>query len=513
MIKLIETDRIADLQAKVAPAALFTRLISSSFVAGLPISLLYAVYLDVVDIGLLWNTLSFGESLTGATFLMLSYIGVWRAAYGAHRHDRFAIIGFLFAYFAASLGILYFLARQIAIVLIASNSSIFFLSLLLFSCLLQLSLAFVFLRSVRAIISHTRAELDLSSNAPSGIGSENIHWVEIFGAPAVIRRAKGVGSISLYALSSVVLGSWLYPILLTPFVTTMIIDGIRQTCSYYFSIGFPELIEACISTEVVSITPGFFAYFLISVIALGLFLLLRFCAERLIIRHLREASRNSFERNTVYLRSFGEDLVKIDRKRRGALSRLLYATDILRPSLDFMLSQLLMHQGPVVSLGKPGQTMAPFGTQKIYLPENDWKQEVCRLISESVRIVICLDTSDGVKWELDEIFASRSDTKALFLLSPENICVGRSSASFSVLCSAAHTFSSPLEKHFLDLVPLIDSKRIIGFFYDYSSDSLVAFEAREPLWENYAVMVKAFNRKGDIHLCSRSTQVHHAVVA
>ncbi|WP_127044929.1 hypothetical protein [Pseudorhodobacter sp. E13] len=293
----------------------------------------------------------------------------------------------------------------------------------------------------------------------------------------------------------------------------MIIDGIRQACSYYFAIGFPELIEACISTEVASITPSFFAYFSISVIALGLFLLLRFFAERLIIRHLRGSSRNSHERNTVYLRSFGEDLVKLDRKRRGPLSRLLYATEILRPSLDFMLSQLLMHQGPVVSLGKPGQIMAPFGTQKSYLPENDWKQEVSRLISESVRIVVCLDTSDGVKWELDEIFSSRSDTKTLFLFSPDSICFGKGSASFSVLCSAADTFSSPLEKHFSDLLPLIGSKRIIGFFYDYSSDSLVAFEAREPLWENYAVMVKAFNRKGDIHLGSRGTQLHHAFVA
>ncbi|WP_127044791.1 hypothetical protein [Pseudorhodobacter sp. E13] len=205
MIEVIETDRIAGLQRAVAPAALFTRLISSSFVAGLPISLLYASYLDVVDISLLWNTLSVGESVTLATFLMLSYIGVWRAAYGAHRHERFAIIGFIFAYFAASLGVLYFLGNQIAIVLIASSSSIFLLSLFLFSCLLQLSLVFVFIRSVRAILSHTRAELDLSSNAPSGTGSENIHWIEIFGAPAVIRRAKGMGPITLYAMSSVVL--------------------------------------------------------------------------------------------------------------------------------------------------------------------------------------------------------------------------------------------------------------------------------------------------------------------
>jgi general secretion pathway protein G len=118
----------------------------------------------------------------------------------------------------------------------------------------------------------------------------------------------------------------------------------------------------------------------------------------------------------LFLRSFGDDQVKLRGGARGVFHRLLSLGEP-RPRFDHLLFEEATPIGPVVAIGMPGRP-APFGAARAFVNENQWKEAVADIAGAAHAIVVVLDDTDGVLWELAHIRSAGHEQKTLFVLPP-----------------------------------------------------------------------------------------------
>ncbi|MEL6971081.1 MAG: hypothetical protein AAFZ63_17550 [Bacteroidota bacterium] len=93
---------------------------------------------------------------------------------------------------------------------------------------------------------------------------------------------------------------------------------------------------------------------------------------------------------TLYLRGFSLDkkfAVTSDTSLIDTAEVLL--AKVFKPSL--------------IAIGKPGESLPIPGARRTYIPDEDWKVKVQHLIQHANLIVIRVDNSDGLLWELEQI--------------------------------------------------------------------------------------------------------------
>lgn len=111
---------------------------------------------------------------------------------------------------------------------------------------------------------------------------------------------------------------------------------------------------------------------------------------------------NSSKKNILYLRSFLRD------RYEWEWESLLF---------DFFLTQFKGLKA--ITIGIPEELYEPpSNVSRIYLGKDDnWRQEVANLISKSKYIVIRIDMSAGLMWEIERIITNNEPTK-IILFSP-----------------------------------------------------------------------------------------------
>jgi general secretion pathway protein G len=118
----------------------------------------------------------------------------------------------------------------------------------------------------------------------------------------------------------------------------------------------------------------------------------------------------------LFLRSFHDDQVKLHSGARGAFHRLLSLGEP-RPRFDHLLFEEATPIGPVVAIGMPNRP-APFGAARVFVSDSQWKDAVAGIAGAAHAIVVVLDDTDGVLWELAHIRAAGHVQKTLFVLPP-----------------------------------------------------------------------------------------------
>ena len=88
-----------------------------------------------------------------------------------------------------------------------------------------------------------------------------------------------------------------------------------------------------------------------------------------------------------------------------------------RPTLDHVLLEEGTPYGPVVAIGRPGSA-PPFGAARTYVTDDEWRETVSGLCSHAGAVVMTLDETEGVRWELSHLFGQNYERKTLFLLPP-----------------------------------------------------------------------------------------------
>jgi hypothetical protein len=94
--------------------------------------------------------------------------------------------------------------------------------------------------------------------------------------------------------------------------------------------------------------------------------------------------------------------VELAREKFSLFGRVLQLGRIQR-SLDHLLLEEVTPYGPHVALGNPADPFPPYGAARGYFQHKDWKQAVTDLVGSSRAIVLCVDPSEGVWWEVDHI--------------------------------------------------------------------------------------------------------------
>jgi hypothetical protein len=185
----------------------------------------------------------------------------------------------------------------------------------------------------------------------------------------------------------------------------------------------------------------------------------------------------------LFLRAFGDDQVQLAQPHFWLLGRLLEGWR--QAPLDAVLLEEGTPYGPVVALGNPKDPIPPYGSARGYFNYETWQDGVSRLADEAAAIVICLDDTDGVWWEIDNLLATQHFSKTLFLFHPKHAHDAAGAVFLARLvermpASAAMAHSGGAQ------VPL-------GFFVDFSGRINVA---RSPSFSGvaYLLMLRWFLR-------------------
>lgn len=100
----------------------------------------------------------------------------------------------------------------------------------------------------------------------------------------------------------------------------------------------------------------------------------------------------------LLVRSFVDDLLELK-------PRLEYFGGLLRKrlTLEEFLVDRLSTRGPVVAIGRPGESLSPLGAAREYVHGPDWQERVTGLLGECEWVVAILGSGDGLKWEYEQI--------------------------------------------------------------------------------------------------------------
>ncbi len=126
----------------------------------------------------------------------------------------------------------------------------------------------------------------------------------------------------------------------------------------------------------------------------------------------RLGERTAVEDRPVFLRSFRDDSVALASAR--SMSPLPLPIDLPRSLDEIILARLPQ----TVAIGRPDETAAPFGVPRLYLASSQWQAEMAQILERSSLVLVCLDETPGVEWEITEILHRGNAYKAKFLMHP-----------------------------------------------------------------------------------------------
>jgi hypothetical protein len=238
-------------------------------------------------------------------------------------------------------------------------------------------------------------------------------------------------------------------------------------------------------------------YKLIILAAIFIIVPLSIIAANLLLNSAQKAIRFSIEGITaadsrpplLFLRAFRDDQVNLAAPRYMSLGRL-FAMAMPRQSLDHMLLTEGTLYGPMVALGNPRDAMPPYGVARGYFANEYWQSAVMQLARSSLAVVICVDDTDAMWWEIEHLVARDYLKKTLFLIHPkfrdrtENLrIIGRLLPKL--------TIADRLQRQVCDAFQTAD---VIGFFFE-PDGSLYVGKSRFFTFFSYLLVTRWFLRR------------------
>jgi hypothetical protein len=107
----------------------------------------------------------------------------------------------------------------------------------------------------------------------------------------------------------------------------------------------------------------------------------------------------------LILREFDDDALGVARFNPG-------------PSFEHFFAAELDRIGPTVSVGRPGERLAPLGASRDYLDGPDWQTRVSTMIEDAAVAAFLLGDSENLLWEFRKAMATRGRERALVIVPP-----------------------------------------------------------------------------------------------
>jgi len=126
--------------------------------------------------------------------------------------------------------------------------------------------------------------------------------------------------------------------------------------------------------------------------------------------------------STLFLRAFRDDQTRIRRASRNLFSSV-FDLGRLPTTLDELMLERLDGRGDLIAIGNPqdrklAARRSPWGAQRLYVDDAHWQETVTMLARDADRIVLCVDASNGVRWEIAHVLQAGHANKTLFFLNP-----------------------------------------------------------------------------------------------
>jgi hypothetical protein len=212
----------------------------------------------------------------------------------------------------------------------------------------------------------------------------------------------------------------------------------------------------------------------------------RFAGRRFSCLSLEQLMSKDTRPIILFLRSFRDDQVKLRKPRRPMLERVI-AFGEPQPTLDHILLEEGTPLGPVVALGAPGGK-PPFGAARKYVNHSEWQDAVTDFFDRSGRVVITLDETAGVRWELEHLATGEHLLKTLFLLPPRLAAPQEAKRFLSTICVGL-----PRTQPWLGIDDFMtgDRQSIIGWFMR-PDHRVVMLTSLSPSYLSYLLAIRIF---------------------
>ncbi len=190
----------------------------------------------------------------------------------------------------------------------------------------------------------------------------------------------------------------------------------------------------------------------------------------------------------LFLRSFLNDTVPLP---KGAFNpaRWMFDGAGALASLDMLVLDEGTRVGPTVALGNPDDPAPPYGVARGYFDHATWKDAVMGLCERSAAIIMVLDETEGVDWEIGHIAAKRYTEKTLFLLAPEDVGKER---GFMLLGTALARATRRDKDAMIAMLANIKDAPVFGFMLEGGEPQLLTSDALRQY--DYLVTVRRFLR-------------------
>jgi hypothetical protein len=198
---------------------------------------------------------------------------------------------------------------------------------------------------------------------------------------------------------------------------------------------------------------------------------------------LEQAQATDQRRPVLFLRSFQDDAVALAPPPSGFAYKLFSYAD-RKKSLDELLLEEGTTFGPVVALGNPNDAVPPYGAARGYAKLSDWQKMVSDLMEAAVAIVICVDETPSLWWEIEHVSRNAYLTKTLVLLHPK---YADQDGASEVIGKIERVFGLPIAR------AASDRGRVFGFWFDPTLGLRVGLASRFSR-AHYLLMLRWFLR-------------------
>lgn len=188
-------------------------------------------------------------------------------------------------------------------------------------------------------------------------------------------------------------------------------------------------------------------------------------------------------RFTLYLRPFADDGARVRTFERPDFYTWAYFSS----AFEEAIVNALHPYGRVYAL--LGERFTPPGALRVRLGKGlPWREEVKRLIDDASFIVVVAGTSEGVMWEIDQIFKSEAQDKTIFVFPPKVERKFEEKIEANQLRIAALRSSYHASHGELPALPLeAYGQKAIGA--SFSSDGICWYTASEPHVSGFALAI------------------------
>ena len=136
---------------------------------------------------------------------------------------------------------------------------------------------------------------------------------------------------------------------------------------------------------------------------------LRDRGRRLRARDARSLIQRPGERPVLLLRSFDDEELVDPRP------------SLLQRRYEENLSSALSQLGPVITVGRPGDSLGFAGAARFYVSQDNWQRAIRYLMTYCAAVVITVGRSEGLWWEIGTAFECASREHLLFFFPPVDI--------------------------------------------------------------------------------------------